>query len=140
MSWPFLIELEIASWPLWKKVESPMKTTCLLVMNGSMPRPVRAAQPHAAVVVHEVLVRLEHQHGVAAGVAVEDEVDRLAAMRLAHVVGVAELPLDFAEDAGGIAMRAAGAEGRRARREVDLDGGVLPRDVPARARCAPDRA
>ena len=43
--------------------------------------PGRAAEPHAAVVVHQVLVRLEHEHGVAAGIAVEDEVDRLAAMR-----------------------------------------------------------
>ena len=93
----------------------------------------RAAEPHAAVVVHEVLVRLEHQHRVAAGVAVEDEVDRLAPMRLAHVIGVAERALDFAEDAGRIAMRAAGAEGRRARREVDFDGAVLARAAPVRA-------
>lgn len=81
----------------------------------------RAAQAHAAVVVHEVLVRLEHEHRVAAGVAVKDEVDRFAAVRFAHVIGVAKHALDLAEDAGRIAMRAAGAEGGRARREVDDD-------------------
>jgi len=75
--------------------------------------------------VHEVLVRLEHQHRVAAGVAVEDEVDRFAPMRFAHVIGVAKLPLDFAQDAGRIAMRAAGAEGRRAGREVHFDGPIF---------------
>ena len=83
-----------------------------------------AAESHAAVVVHEVLVGLEHEHGVAAGVAVEDEVDRLAAMDVAHVVGVEELALDFAEDAGGVAMRAAGAEGGGAGGQVDFDFAV----------------
>ena len=45
MSWPALIELEIASWPEWKNVPSPMKTICLFVMNGSMPEPVPPPRP-----------------------------------------------------------------------------------------------
>jgi len=45
MSWASLTALEIASCPEWKKVESPMNTTCLFVMNGSMPEPVPAPSP-----------------------------------------------------------------------------------------------
>ena len=45
MSWPFLIESEMAIIPVWKKVESPMKTTCLLSMKGSMPAPVPPPKP-----------------------------------------------------------------------------------------------
>ncbi len=45
MSCPFLIESEIAAIPLWKKVESPMNTTCLFVMNGSIPAPVPPPNP-----------------------------------------------------------------------------------------------
>ena len=81
-----------------------------------------ATQSHAAVIVHEVLVRLEHQHRVATGVAMENEIDRLAAMGLAHVFGFTKSAFDFTQDAGGITMRTAGAESRGARRKVHFDG------------------
>ena len=45
MSWLCLIELVMAIWPEWKNVESPMKTICLLSMNGSMPLPVPPPRP-----------------------------------------------------------------------------------------------
>ena len=41
-----------------------------------MPDAGAAAQAHAAVVVHELLGGREHQHRVAAGVAVGDQIDR----------------------------------------------------------------
>ncbi len=84
----------------------------------------RAAEPHAAVIVHEVLVRLEHEHRVAPGVAMEDEVDRFAPVRFPHVTGIAELPLDLAQHAGRIAMRTARAKRRRTRCELYVDGRV----------------
>ena len=77
MSCCCVMALAMAIWPEWKKVPSPMNTICLLVMKGSTPAPVAAAEAHAAVVVHERLVGLEHHHGVAAGVAVGDEVHGL---------------------------------------------------------------
>ena len=73
----------MAIWPEWKNVPSPMKTICLFVMNGSMPLPGAAAEAHAAVVVHELFGRGEHEHRVAAGVAVGDQVHRGRAVHAA---------------------------------------------------------
>ena len=77
--------LAIATWPLWKKVPSPMNTSCLLVMKGSTPAPVAPAEAHAAVVMHEGFVGFEHHHGVAAGVAMGDEVHGALLVLLLHV-------------------------------------------------------
>jgi hypothetical protein len=84
---------------------------------GTRPR----AEAHAAVVVHELLGRREHEHRVAAGVAVGDEVDGADAVVQAHVLGVGEVLAQFEQRCGRIAVRAAGAEGRRARHNL-LDG------------------
>ena len=45
MSWPSFRAWLMAICPEWKKVESPMNTTCLLVMKGSMPLPVPPPSP-----------------------------------------------------------------------------------------------
>src|SRR5205814_4909377 len=70
-----------------------------------------AAKAHAAVVVHEGFVGLKHHHGVAAGVAVGDEVHGRLVVMLVHVFGVEEVFADFQQGAGGVAVRAAGAIG-----------------------------
>ena len=73
-----------------------------------------AAQAHAAVVVHELLGRGEHEHGVAAGVAVGDQIHRAHAVVLGHVFRVGEVLAQFQQRGRAVAMRAAGAERRRA--------------------------
>ena len=71
-----------------------------------------AAQAHAGVVVHERRVGLEHQHGVAAGVAVEDQVHGLAPVAArACTAGRAKSLLDLQQD--GWRSRGAGSRGRR---------------------------
>ena len=79
-----------------------------------------AAQTHAAVVVHQVFGRLEHQHRVAARVAVEHKVHRPAVVVLLHVARVHELFLHLDQHAGAVAMRATGTKRRRARRDANI--------------------
>ena len=73
-----------------------------------------AAEAHARVVVHELFGGGEHEHGVAAGVAMGDEIDRGRAMLFEHVLGVGEVLAKLEQGGRAVAMRAAGAEGRRA--------------------------
>ena len=89
-------------------------------MNGSMPAPVPPPRPHAAVIVHEVFGRLEHQHRVTARVAMEHEVDGAAPVMLLHVARVEELLLHLDEHAGAVAVRATGAERRGAQGDANV--------------------
>ena len=70
-----------------------------------------AAQAHAAVVVHERLVGLEHQHGVAAGVAVGDQIHRRLAVDAASCTAGRGGSCGF--PAGRWRNRGAGSPGNR---------------------------
>ena len=61
--------------------------------------------------MHELFGGSEHEHGVAAGVAVRHQIDRRAVVDALHVSGVGQVFADFQEDGGRVAMGAAGAEG-----------------------------
>ena len=75
-SWPSLIALEIATCAGVEE-RAVAHEHDLLVRDERVDAAARAAaEAHAAVVVHELFGRGEHQHRVAAGVAVGDEVDR----------------------------------------------------------------
>ena len=56
-----------------------------------------AAEPHAGVVMHELFGGGEHEHGVATGVTVRDEIDGGEAVLVHHVFGVGEVFSDFEE-------------------------------------------
>ena len=87
-----------------------------LLVGDERVDPAAGAGPeaHAAVVVHELLGGGEHEHRVAAGVAVGHHVHRPAAVVAEHVLRVLEVLADFQQDGGGVAVRATGAEGGRA--------------------------
>ncbi len=123
----------MAIWPEWKNVPSPMKTICLLVMNGIDARSGSAAEAHAAVVVHELFGGREHQHGVAAGVAVGDQIDRAHAVMLGHVFRIGQVLAQFQQHRRAVPMRAAGAERRRARDDVLVENLQLRLAGPAQA-------
>ena len=55
MSWPALMALEMAIWPEWKKVPSPMKTSCFVGDERVDAAAGAGAEAHARVVVHELL-------------------------------------------------------------------------------------
>src|ERR1039458_319980 len=79
-----------------------------------------AAQAHAAVVVHEILGRLKHQHRIAARITMKNQVYRAALVVLFHVAWINELLLHLDQHAGTVAMRAAGAERRGAQGNTDI--------------------
>ena len=81
-------------------------------MRVSTLRTRAAAEPHAAIVMHEILGRLEHQHGVAAGVTVEHKIHRILTVLALHVAWVGELFFHLHQHACRIAVWATGAECR----------------------------
>ena len=94
------MESEMAAMPPWKKVESPMKTTCLFLMNASMPAPAAPPSAIAERVVHQARKRLVFQHRIAADIAVKNQIYRGRVMLFFHVIGIHELLRDLEEDAG----------------------------------------
>ena len=104
----------------------------LVVDEGVGARPGAAAEAHARQVVHQVGVGREHEHGVAADAAVEQQVDRSALVGAPHVVGVHEALLDLKAQVRGVAVRAARAErghARRQRGDVRVTDGVEGLDL-----------
>ncbi len=82
-----------------------------------------AAQTHAGVVVHERRIRLKHEHGEAAGLAMKDEIDRFSFVHPIHIVRVAKILFNLQKEGGGIPVRASGTESGRPDRQLALDVG-----------------
>ena len=59
-----------------------------------------AAKAHAGIIVHELLGGGEHEHGVAAGVAMRDQIDGGAVVDALHVGRIGQIFADFQEDGG----------------------------------------
>ena len=78
------------------------------------------AECHRGEVVHQARKRFVFEHRIAADVTVKHQIYRGRVMLFFHVTGIHELLRDLEEDAGRIAMRAAGTERRGALRDVKL--------------------
>ena len=94
-----------------EKGRIPHKDELFVVDKGVDTGPGAAAQAHAGKIVHQLGKRLVFEHGIAADVAVEDQIYGVLALGRRSQVGRGSL-----EDASRVAVRAPRAEGGRTRR------------------------